>query len=417
MRVVADPDPARFRQTDQLVWFDPPTGWGADADLGALPVGRRFALESDDPDADRSAYAAIWGDYDLRLTIPGPLGTLRSVPVPGLTWVGVHPDERRRGGLTTLLRDHFARRREAGVVALHASESTIYGRHGYGVASQENRLDLPAGTPTAAPHLREAADGVRTRLVSLRDPGVPQRIHAIAQLCAGDRLGSVLRPEANYVRLSLPRPSVDRDREPPRVLLAQRDGRDVGFAWFVRTQQWQRGVPTGELIVFELWGDPAAEYALLRRLLAFDLVGQVQLRARGVDDRVLQWVGTKRGVAGDVTDSLWLRLVDLPRALRMRGWAEPCDVTIDVGEDAPCPHNSGAWRLRVGADGCAEVTRHDGPADVALNVQTLASAYLGQGALPTKLEAGLIAERRPGAVLELHRALATPTAPIGSVGF
>jgi len=72
------------------------------------------------------------GAYGLELTLPG--GPARCA---GVTVVGVLPSHRRRGLLRRMmeiqLRD--VREREEPIAALWASEETIYGRFGYGLAS------------------------------------------------------------------------------------------------------------------------------------------------------------------------------------------------------------------------------------------------------------------------------------------
>src|SRR6185312_15714359 len=104
--------------------------------LIGLPEDRRFAADLDG--SQPGTYPGIYGVFPLTLSIPGPGGGLRQVPCAGLTWVGVHPDHRRRGVLTAMLRHHFEQVHEeigTHVSALHASEPAIYGRHGYGLAS------------------------------------------------------------------------------------------------------------------------------------------------------------------------------------------------------------------------------------------------------------------------------------------
>src|SRR5262249_44144018 len=74
------------------------------------------------------------------LTLPGDI----SIPVPGVTWVGVHPDHRRQGLLTQLMGrqlEDIAARGEA-VSTLFASESSIYSRFGYGQATQQCYLEI-----------------------------------------------------------------------------------------------------------------------------------------------------------------------------------------------------------------------------------------------------------------------------------
>jgi len=112
--------------------------------------GQAVELSSADP----ASYPGIYGVFPLILSIPGPDAGVRQVPCAGLTWVGVHPDHRRKGVLSAMLRHHFEQVHEeqgTHVSALHASEPAIYGRHGYGLASQELEVSLGRGTTSPRP--------------------------------------------------------------------------------------------------------------------------------------------------------------------------------------------------------------------------------------------------------------------------
>jgi predicted acetyltransferase len=201
------------------------------------------------------------------------------------------------------------------------------------------------------------------------------------------------------------------------VLFARRGGVDVGFAMFRRTHKWDRARPAGELTVWALVGDPAARLALLRRLIDFDLIGTVKIGTVGIEDPMLFWVGGPRSTSDVATyDSLWVRLVDLPEALQDRAWSAPCDVVVEVA-DAAAPWNDGRWRIRADDTGRATVERTTAESDVHLQPAALGAAYLGGGNLVALQRAGLVAERRKGAVAELWRAMRTETAPTAAVGF
>ena len=45
-----------------------------------------------------------------------------------------------------------------------------------------------------------------------------------------------------------------------------------------------------------------------------------------------------------LVDNLWVRLVDLPRALTDRGYAAACDVVLEVTDEL-CPWNAGRWQV------------------------------------------------------------------------
>ena len=72
------------------------------------------------------------GAFPFELSVPG--GTL---PCGGVTVVGVSPTHRRRGVLRTMMDAQLRDIHERGepIAALWASEETIYGRFGYGIAA------------------------------------------------------------------------------------------------------------------------------------------------------------------------------------------------------------------------------------------------------------------------------------------
>ena len=420
VRVLPADDTARFVATDKIVWFDEEGSLDAETEASGVPPRLRFAAETED--TAPSTYAGIYGVRPMTLSVPGTGedgDRVRQAPAAGLTWVGVHPDHRRRGVLTRMLQHHFRQTREeepGHVSVLHASEQGIYGRHGYGMASLELTLHLGRGTTFTAPHLEDEVAGLRTRIVDLRDDGVPERLRACELRVAAGNLGAVVGEPEFYRSICRESPEELRDKEPGRALFASRDGVDVGVALLRRTGRWERGRSVSEVTVFGLLGQTAARLALLRRLVDLDLVGTAKVFGIGAEDPVLHWIGGPRGAADLVShDSLWVRLVDLPAALAQRGYAADCDVVVEVADPA-AEWNEGRWRIRV-TDGAAEVTRTDAAAHVSLPTQALGAAYLGGGNLLTQLRAGLLEEHRPGATRELWRALRTDELPGTAIGF
>ncbi len=423
---VAD-DEERFLRSDLLTWFqEPPLEPVADS-VAVLAPGDRYAAQlRPDPGGpgdpgdlgiDPRCYAGIYGTYPLQVTVPGPLDTLRQVPVNGLTWVGVHPDARRRGVLTAMMGHHLGLTREgdwSGLSALHASETAIYGRHGYGVASLQLTATLAHGATLTAPELDEAASRVQTRLHDAVD--VAGRLHRMLQTLSATAMGAVALPERTVRHFLTDTPQTVRDTEPRRALVAVRDGVDVGFAVLRRRPKWENDLPAGSVDAWVVDGEPAVRLALLRRLLDLDLTTTLTMRTVGPDDVLFDWAAPARGLAGGTVDSLWLRLADLTTALATRGYARACDVVLEV-TDERVPTNAGRWRLAVGDDGVGAATRTDDSAGVRLDVADLGAAYLGGRRLARMLEAGRIAEILPGAVAELDAAFRTTHRIAAAAGF
>lgn len=405
-------DPGRYVATDDLVWAVGPSSRPLEDRLDGIPPEQRFAARR--TDADPTAYDGIYGVRPMELSVPGP----RLVPCAGLTWVGVHPDHRRRGVLTAMLRDHFERVHadpRVHVSALHASEPSIYGRHGYGCAAAAYDVTVSRGAALRATHLEEEAATIETHVLTAEGPRIAARLRAIDLAVATQEHGAVVPSEAFYRRISSPDPD-ERRREPWRVLIARQHGTDVGHARFQRTERWENRRAAGVVHVHRVIGSPAGRLALVRRLVDLDLTGSVEIGDVAEDDALLHWLGgVRRTAKALVHDNLWIRLVDVAEALAQRTYGGACDVVIELADDA-APWNAGRWRVRV-AGGEAEVRRSDEAADIAMSVADLGAAYLGGGNPISLLLAGLITEHRAGAVEELWSAMRTPRPPAPSLMF
>ncbi|WP_222871471.1 sterol carrier protein domain-containing protein [Nonomuraea sp. PA05] len=98
-----------------------------------------------------------------------------------------------------------------------------------------------------------------------------------------------------------------------------------------------------------------------------------------------------RAARTTLIDNLWVRLVDVDRALTARRYSTPLDLVMDV-EDTFCPWNAGRYRLRAEGDTVTCERTHD-DADLRLSV-----AELGGTTLACLAAAGRVRELRPGAV-------------------
>jgi predicted acetyltransferase len=418
IRVEPATDAARFVASDRLIWFNNRDTDPLEAQVRSVPEDQRFFAEVVGSEVDPATYPGIYATRDLDLSVPDGEGRGRAVPVSGLTWVGVHPDHRRRGLLTAMMEHHVGLVRQRGLhfSALHASEPGIYGRHGYGLASHELEVKVGRGVTLNAPHLEDEAATITTRLETVDDPGMGERRRQIDAALLASNVGTILgRPEF-YDDLSHVTAEETRESEPPRVIIAVQDGHEIGYVVFKRTHSWPNSRPAAEVNVWSISGGPAARLALLRRVTDLDLSGSITIKGIAASDPLLSWVQGPRGL-GDVRpfDSLWLRLVDLPEAVAARGYEADCDVVVEVA-DRLAPWNAGRWRIRV-KDGTGEATRSDDDAQLELTVAVLGAAYLGGQSLSELRRAGVISERRPGAVSELGRAFRTDIGPYAARGF
>ena len=379
--------------------------------LRALPADQRFVVDL--PDGPEDLHSGLYGVRPMDLSLPG----VALVAVAGLTWVGVHPDTRRRGVLNAMMIDHLARTHKAGLAisALHASEHGIYGRYGYGMAALQLQIELGRGTGLTAPHLADEVATITTHLVTGSQPGVTDRLRDCMLREAPGVPGTIVGSREFMALWGLESPEELRDKEPRRFLFARRDGKDIGVVGLRREHKWSDARPSGTVTAGAFTGGPAARLALLRRLVDLDLMGTTRLENVSADEPLLAWVGGPRGTGSIKTwDGTWIRVVDLAAAWSLRTYEADCDVIVEV-EDRYAPWNAGRWRLSVkGGRGAA--TRSEEPASVTLDVSVLGAGFLGHG-VAGLLRAGLVREHREDTYAELARAMRTAVEPETSVGF
>lgn len=355
------------------------------------------------------------GAFSFGLTVPGGA----RVPAAGITMVSVTPTHRRRGLLTSMMRRQLDDVRSWGepLAVLTASEPAIYGRFGYGAATQDLYAEIDTNRVTLAPPAASGtAGGVRLRQVTPHDPAVRDACEAVYAAQVPARPGMVARG-TGWEKLPLVDARAVTDGMSPLLcVLAERDGEVVGFTLYRVKPEWDRTGPSGSVQLRELYAHDREAYATLWRFLFdIDLTSTLVARNRPVDDPFQHLVSDVRRCALRVRDALYVRLVDVGAALEARTYQAPVDVVFEV-EDAFCPWNEGRWRLTGDAKGASCVRTADQP-DLALSVRELASAYLGGVSLTSLAGAGRVSEVRGGALTEASVAFGSDVAPWLPHGF
>ncbi|MFF5987394.1 GNAT family N-acetyltransferase [Prauserella flavalba] len=329
---------------------------------------------------------------DSDLTVPGGA----AVSSAAVTGVGVRADRTRRGVLTELMRAQFADFAERRVVVanLWASEGPIYGRFGYGVATHGRSSTVRRRQAVLRPDVPPGGE------VELVDVDAARAVLAEGYARIGRRAGMMARPDHwwNYYDGAL------RRGDDPVAIAVHHGGRGVDGFVVYRVGRAPGG--SGVLTVEDMHYDDAAAFAgLWRYLLSVDLVDEISLVYRPLDEPVdLLFTDPRAVTVTGGGDETWLRLLDVPAALAARRWAgEPLVVEV---ADPVLEHNAGRYLLSEdGAERTGE------PAAVRLGVDALAMAYLG-GWRPSALaRAGRLWLAEPGIVHAADRLFAAHAAP------
>lgn len=309
-------------------------------------------------------------------------------PVPAhlITMVTVRPTHRRRGILRELMTADLARARSAGfpVAALYASEATIYGRFGFGRATEVQTLHLdvrgevrfhaaPAGSMLQVPP--QALAGVAG---------------AVFDSFHGACRGSVGRQEA-YLRQATARwgpKGPDPDPKLRAAVYKDVAGQIQGYVTYAFAG---RDSKPATLAVRDLVAaTDVARRELFRFLSGIDLVERVSHPRSAANDPLgwaledpsrISYVGREHG--------LWVRVLDVPAAFAAREYRGSGTFTLRVSD--PQSLAAGTWGFAV-SQGRAAITRlaDDAPADLSCGAAGLGPLLLGSCGIAELASAGVL---------------------------
>lgn len=330
---------------------------------------------------DDGAMVGTFGAYTYDLSIPGA-----AVAAGGLTAVCVLPTHRRRGVLTSMIRRHYEDARERGepVSILWASESSIYGRFGYGQATQGALLELDKRHGVLLPGADSAG---ACRIVDKAEaekvfPEVYERVRG--------RPGMLNRPQAHWTHRHFFDPESWRDGATSnRFTVYEENGQVDGYVRWRGKENWENGLAASTVQVGELIGATTqAERGLWGFLLGLDLVQTIKAGRRPVDDGLAMLLADPRRLKRTVHDALWLSILDVPAALAARRYAITGTVTLAV-TGSFAEGVDGTYRLAGGRDG-AECAATDAAPDITMSAAELGALYLGGARLGPMVKWGSV---------------------------
>ncbi|MGC0414941.1 GNAT family N-acetyltransferase [Embleya sp. AB8] len=355
-------------------------------------------------DGDRCV--GTFRSFATGLTVPG--GAI--VPVSAITNVTVTATHRRQGLLTRLmhldLADAAARGEQLAI--LIAAEYRIYGRFGFGAATEYQKLTLDTLRTDFVPDA-PVEPGARIELLTpdeVREVGPP-----LHEEFRGLRAGVIGRNDL-WWDVYTGRVSAPSGPAPDRFHAVYRDpaGKVTGLVTYRADDHWDEFVPKVTLTVDALLAlTPAAEIALWRYCANVDYVNKVEAADRSPDELLPLFVGDPRAITTQTRrDFVWTRLLDVPGAFSARTFGVRDRLVVEVADELG--YAAGRFAIDGGPEGgvCAPTGE---PADLALDVAALGGLYLGSGSPVRLAAAGRITEFTAGAAERAEALLRTPREP------
>ncbi|MEV5607805.1 GNAT family N-acetyltransferase [Streptomyces sp. NPDC052225] len=371
-----------------------------------------------DLDRTRAAFApdgsgdvtqvATFRSFAQHLTVPGGA----SVPADAITNVTVSPTHRRRGLLSRMMAADLADAKARGDVAatLIAAEYNIYGRYGFGPATTTTQWEIDVPRAGLDPRWSGPDDGGRIDLAG------PEEVRKVGpelhERLRGRVAGVVSRDDFwwQYNTGLWPTPE-DPWKEPFHAVYRTARGEVEGLVVYAADGHWgDAKMPGNTATVHQLLGlTPAAERALWTYVCSIDWVTAVKTGGRAPDDLLPHLLPDPRA-ARIVTqaDFLWVRILDVVRALEARSYEASGELVVEVHDRAGLA--GGRFRLAAAPDGAVCEPSAAAP-QLTLDVGELGALWLGDASAVRLAALGRVVEEEAGAAAVADALFRTPRRP------
>ncbi|XAS69687.1 GNAT family N-acetyltransferase [Micrococcaceae bacterium Sec5.7] len=322
------------------------------------------------------------------------IGFGRQLETRLVTAVTVRTSHRRRGLLRRMMTEdlELARKDGLAMAALTASEGSIYGRFGYGVASFERTVKVDTTARFSLEHVPVGTVEVADRKVLL--DVAPQVFARVQRLTPG----SIDRQEYYRFAASGELGRDGKHDDAVKVALHYGPAGDVDGYVSYKFLGWDIKPYTMEIV--DLVASTNEGYLELWQFLgAIDLVERISWADAPVDDPLTWALADPRCVdSSDGRDMLWLRILDVEKALAARHY--PADGRLVLAIDDSLGFAAGVFAMEVSGGEAAVVPCDPAEAELTLDASALSSIYLGAVCPVTLAAAGRIRENQQGAALK-----------------
>lgn len=309
------------------------------------------------------------GAFEFEMTVPGG-----SVSCAGTTMVSVIPTHRRRGILRQMMRSHLDDVLDHGepIAALWASDSAIYGRFGYGLASINQAIDVKR---SKVKFHRNAPEPTPVRMIGVEK--AESILPSFFEDLRVDIPGFFHRTDAWWEHRRFSDPETSRDgMTSQRYGVVDGENGIEGYVQFRLKSDWEGGHGAGQVVVRELLGTtPESWVGLWHFVLGHDLVDVISARNRPTWEPLFDLLEGVRRARATRSDALWVRLMDVPAALTARRYSAPIDLVFEV--DDPMGDVTGSYWLH-GDESGVECVLTEKRGTIRLDLEDLGGCYMGR---------------------------------------
>lgn len=321
---------------------------------------------------DGDEIVGTFAGLSVDLTIPGG-----SIPMVGTTAVTVFPTHRRMGVMNEMMRLHLDNAVENGyaVAGLWASETSIYGRYGYGIATYADTITMVARDI----RFRDGIDIDRVARISVED--ALAALPPVFDQVLGHTPGMYSRSQ-EWWELEVLHDAEWRRRGKTslRIVVHETPDGPDGYAIYRHESGDSDDGHSGKTVhIVEVTAATERAHASLWSYLT-NIDGSPNVRhwnSRIDDPLPMKLVEPRRIKVDSQFDALWILILDVTTALEARTYEQDGSVKFTV-TNAFRPDVEGGFELTV-TEGVASCVRIEGETDISVDLDVLGALYLGGG--------------------------------------
>ncbi|NQW21076.1 MAG: GNAT family N-acetyltransferase [Chloroflexi bacterium] len=346
------------------------------------------------------------GADSYSLTVPGG----KTVPMAGVAYMTTSVTHRRQGAFSLMMSQIHDDARERGdiVAGLWASQSHLYGRFDYGLSvnSYDWSIDPSFGTFAHSPISDVEESDAHVYFVGAEEatammPGIYDQMHH-------QTIGSLDRNSGRWRYELFDEERVRSGASPLFFAICEEAGEQTGYVAYRMRRTGDSDMGTLE-VSEQVSVTDTAHAAIWRFLLNFDLIGEIKANNRPTDDPLWWMLSDPRRLSRKSHDALWVRLLDIPKALEARTYNASGRLKIGLVSESQ-PKVSSTYVLEI-EDSQATVKKTTDKPDVIMTPADLSAIYLGGVTPGTLVEAGRIDTITTGSLAKLHGMFSTDSAP------
>jgi predicted acetyltransferase len=308
-------------------------------------------------------------------------------PVAGVSIVGTLPVFRRMGFLRKVHTRHFQLLHEKGerpISILFASQAPIYQRYGYAVVSTQNSYQIE---PRHIQFRQQKHLNSTGKLIQLHDKGT-ETLDRIYRQFSERRTGYLIRDNFKWNTGVLNPPS-----DPCTVhdrIVYEENGVPMGYVVYTAGLHFtDRGIAQKITIKDMAWLSISAYYGIWNYLTKMDLAHSINWMQVPPDDPMPHLILEPATLNIKSTRGLLARIIDLEKAIPVRGYSEDGELIFEVVDDDMCPWNNGTWHMKI-RDGKGSIEKTEITPEVSVTINSFAKIVFGHISATRAMRMGLL---------------------------